>query len=158
MCAVAGSSPQNLQGLDAADAGQVDVHQDHLRLVRAGQLDAERPVHRAQQADVGAPRDELLDQLQVGRVVLHVEQGAQRRVRPALRPGQVAAGSPSCRGRAAGAAAESSSNQNTLPTPTVLSTPIDAAHQFDQPLAHHQADAGALLGAVLLAEPVERLE
>ena len=33
-----------------------------------------------------------------------------------------------------------------------------AAHQFDQPLAHHQADAGAFLGAGLLSETIERLE
>ena len=34
----------------------------------------------------------------------------------------------------------------------------DAAHQLDQPLAHHQADAGAFLGVRFLAEAVERLE
>ena len=33
-----------------------------------------------------------------------------------------------------------------------------AAHQLDQPLGHHQADARAFLGAGLLAEPIERLE
>ena len=33
-----------------------------------------------------------------------------------------------------------------------------AAHQFDQPLAYDQADAGAFLGACLLPEPVKRLK
>ena len=33
-----------------------------------------------------------------------------------------------------------------------------AAHQFDQPLGHHQADARAFLGAGFLAEAIERLE
>src|SRR6185369_17812328 len=33
-----------------------------------------------------------------------------------------------------------------------------APHQFDQPLAHHQADACPLLGASLLSETIERLE
>src|ERR1035438_933734 len=29
------------QGFDPADAGQIDIHQDHLRLVRARKLDAQ---------------------------------------------------------------------------------------------------------------------
>ena len=52
MCAVAGSRAQDLQGLDAADAGQVDVHQDHVRLAGARDLDAEIAVCRGQQAHV----------------------------------------------------------------------------------------------------------
>ena len=33
-----------------------------------------------------------------------------------------------------------------------------AAHQLHQPLGHHQADAGAFLGAGGLAQAIERLE
>ena len=50
------------------------------------------PFTRAQQAHVRAARDELLDQLQVGRVVLDVEQRAQLRAASALRR-RIAAGS-----------------------------------------------------------------
>ena len=79
---------QDFHRFDPADAGQVDVHQDHLRLIGARELDAEIAVRRAQQAQVGAARDELLDQLQVGRIVFHVEQRAQRRAiaAPAVAP------------------------------------------------------------------------
>ena len=51
-----------------------------------------------------------------------------------------------------------SSIQNTLPLPTCAFHADDAAHQFDQPLAHHEADARAFLAVRLLPEPVERLE
>jgi hypothetical protein len=90
--------------------------------VRVRRRDA---VPRAEQADVGAARDqELLDQHQVGRVVLDIEQGVQRARRrgpaPAIdrrRFGSACAGSWA-------AVVSFSSIQNTLPSPTVLSTPI----------------------------------
>jgi hypothetical protein len=43
-----------------------------------------------------------------------------------------------------------SSIQNTLPSPDGAFTPMVAAHQFDQALGHHQADAGAFLDVGLL--------
>ena len=54
ICAVAGSSLQDLHGLQAAHARQVDVHQDHFGLVDARDLDPE-PGRRAalEQAQVG---------------------------------------------------------------------------------------------------------
>jgi hypothetical protein len=71
---------QDFQGFDAADAGQIDVHQDHVRPVRAGQLiSPDSILSGAQQADIRTARDQLLDQFQIRRVVLHVEQGATRR-------------------------------------------------------------------------------
>ncbi len=76
--------PQAFKRLEPADARQVDVHQDHRRLVFPGELDAQQPVARAQQAQVRPARDELLDQLQVGRVVFHVEQGPRCGVRQRL--------------------------------------------------------------------------
>ena len=122
MCAVAGSSRRILQRFDAADAGQIDVHQDDIRPRGARNLDAAVAVHRAQQADFGPPRDELLDQHHIRRVVLDIEQCAQRRVsvRSALDHGRdfgawTASLALSRRG---------SSIQNTLPFPTVLSTPM----------------------------------
>src|SRR5205085_10811371 len=67
---------QDLHRLDSADAGQVDVHQDHVRLVGPCQLNPLIPVHGAQQPQRRAARDQLLDQLQIGRVVLDVEERA----------------------------------------------------------------------------------
>src|SRR5687767_10843894 len=32
--------PEDLQGLDSADAGQIDVHENHVRSMCAGELDA----------------------------------------------------------------------------------------------------------------------
>ena len=143
--------------LDAADAGQVDVHQDHVRQVGAGELDAEVAVGRAQQAQVGPARDQLLDQLQVGRIVLDIEQRAQRRavgqpaaVAAARRLGLVAA---SC-----GAAGQAQLDPEHAAHADRALHADGAAHQLDQALGHHQADAGAFLRAGLLAEPVEGLE
>ena len=108
------------------------------------------PSARAQQAQVGAARDELLDQLQIGRVVLDIQQGAQL---------GVAVGTCGCaqrravRLRARRAAVRSSGSnsiQNTLPSPTVLSTPMAPPISSTSRLRHHQADAGAFLGAGLL--------
>ncbi len=81
------------------------------------------PLTARQQADVGAARDELLDQLQVRRVVLDVEQGARLAPPRGTIGSARAAASPPFRA-SRGSATESSSNQNTLPAPTVLSTPI----------------------------------
>ena len=113
---------QDFHGLDSADAGQVDVHQDHLRLIGARELDAEIAVGRAQQAQVGAAGDELLDQLQVGRVVFDVEQRAQRGAVRRRGPRQRRAlGFRDCKLRRR---RQRNSIQNTLPTPTVLSAPM----------------------------------
>src|ERR1700761_5718330 len=71
---------KNLQGFDAADPGQIDIHQDDFRTIGSRKLDAQIPVRRTQQAHIRAPREELLDQFQVGGVILHIEQCAQRRV------------------------------------------------------------------------------
>jgi hypothetical protein len=114
-------------------------------------------VHRGQQAHIRAARDELLDQLQVRRVVLDIEQGAQRRAAGTCGLGQCRGFAPSMDGKL-WRAAEFSSNQNTLPTPTVLSTPISPPISSTSRLAHHQADARAFLAAGLLSETVERLE
>ena len=122
MCAVAGSSRRIFERFDAADAGKIDVHEDHVRLVGARQLDAQISVPGAQQANIGPARDQLLDQLQIGRVVLHIEQRAQRRAMLDRRLGD--RGGSAVSASSVGSAVEFSSNQNTLPAPTVLSTPI----------------------------------
>ena len=115
------------------------------------------PVHRGQQAHVGAARDELLDQLQVGRVVLDIEQGAQRRCRRALRVGT------GLRARTT-SAIKLWRRRRVQFDPEHASRPDGAfhadhaPHQLDQSLGHHQADARAFLAAGLLPEAIERLE
>ena len=44
---------KDFQGFDSADAGQVDVHEDHIGLIGARQLDAQAAVFGGQQADIG---------------------------------------------------------------------------------------------------------
>ena len=157
ICAVAGSARRILHGLDAADAGQVDVHQDHLRLIGARELDAEVAVRGAQQAQVGAARDELLDQLQVGRIVFDVEQGAQRRAVGAC--GRTAAPRRSAsRAASCGAAVRLSSIQNTLPTPTVLSTPMAPPISSTSRLVTTRPMPVPSSAPASLPEAVERLE
>ncbi len=51
-----------------------------------------------------------------------------------------------------------SSIQNTLPFPTVLSTPMTPPIHSTRPPGNDQSDAGSLLGIRLLAEAIERLE
>ena len=147
---------EDFQGFYAADAGQVDVHQDHVRLVGARKLDAHVSVPRAQEAHGGAARHELLDQLQVRRVVLYIEQGTQRRAVSSL-----------CLGHDLGLGRSSFEpwrDGRSQLAPKYASHPDaalhsdDAPHQLDQPLAHDQADARALHGAARLSETVERLE
>ena len=66
----------------ATDAGQVDVHQDHGRTMEARQLDAQESIPGAEEPHVPAAREQLLDQLKVGGVVLDIEHG----VRPSAVP------------------------------------------------------------------------
>ena len=40
ICAVSGIIAKDFKSLDAADAGKVDVHEDHVRLVGSRKLDA----------------------------------------------------------------------------------------------------------------------
>ena len=104
------------------------------------------PSLRAQQAHIGAARDELLDQLQVGRVVLYIEQGAQRRIRARTCAGAIAAGSAlsSCKfWRSSRVQFEPEHASH----PDSAFHADHASHQFNQPLAHHQADARAFLRA-----------
>ena len=56
MCAVDGVRAQDFHGFDSADAGQVDVHQNDVRLIDARKLDAEIAVRYAQQSQFRAAR------------------------------------------------------------------------------------------------------
>ena len=76
---------EDFHRIDAADARQVYIHEDHFGLVIAGQLDAEAPVPRAQQAHIRAAGDELFHQLQIGRIVFHIKQGSEQRTERNLR-------------------------------------------------------------------------
>ena len=147
---------QDPHGVDAADAGQVDVHQDHRGLVDAGEFDAEIAVGRGEQAQVGAARDQLFDQGHVGGIVFDIEQGTLRRAdrqRRLRRRHRVVFGraQPGCVGQVQfdpehGARADGAFNADR------------PAHQFDQLPGHHQADPGAFFGAGPAAEPIEGLE
>ena len=147
---------QDFHCLDTADVRQIDVHQDHLRLGGARKLDAESPVHRGQQAQIGAARDEFLNQLQVGRVVLYTEQGAQPRAVRHVRWGM-------CGSFASFNGKLRCSSRDQF-DPEHASRPDGAVHadcaphQFDQALGHHEADARAFLAPGLLSETIERLE
>src|ERR1017187_1893622 len=144
------------QGFDPTDARQIDVHQDHLRPVRARKLDTQISVYGGQQAHIRAARDELLDQHQVSRVVLYIEQRAQPRTVLNLRVWI-------CRGFGfvrcqlwRGSRVQFEPEHAALPDRAVH-TDL-ASHQFNQPLAHHQADTRAFLGSRLSSETVERLK
>ena len=50
-------SAQDFQRFDPADARQVDVHQDHRRLMGARRFNAQMGVRRGEQAQVGAARN-----------------------------------------------------------------------------------------------------
>ena len=122
MCFVAGSSRRIFSAWNAADARQIDVHQDHIREMGACQRDAEIAIVRAQHAYMRVVLDDLLDQHQVGWIVFHIEQGAQSRAYPglAVRVGRVTlVPAASC-----GITSRISSIQNSLPTPTRAFTPM----------------------------------
>lgn len=76
---------QDLHDFDAAEAGQVDVQQNHLRLIAARKFNAEIAIRSAEQVQVDSARKKLFYQFQVGRIVFHIQQGALRRVLQSLR-------------------------------------------------------------------------
>ena len=69
------------QELVAGDVGQVEVEQDEARRVGAGQIDGGPALHRGLQRHTGATGDDALQELDVGDVVLDVEDLASRRPR-----------------------------------------------------------------------------
>src|ERR1700722_6178431 len=79
-------STKDLQGVYAAHSIQVYVHQNDLRQGGAGEPDTEGSVHRGQESKVGTQCNELLNKLQVRRVVLNVEYRTKGRARPQFRP------------------------------------------------------------------------
>src|SRR5438874_1029540 len=147
---------QDPHGVGAADAGQIDSHQYHLRPGGARKLDAQFSVHGGQQAEVWAARDELLDELQVGRIVLDIEQGATRRAGLDLRSGGCCGfiriiHERRCTGRI-------ELDPEHASYPDLAFHADDTPHQLDQPLGDDQTDSSAFLGAGLLPETIERLE
>ena len=99
---------------------------------------------------------ESLHEFQIGRIVLDIEHGARR---SAIRRER----SPQCgalrlpgyelRCRRQG---QFDPEYASHPDRTIRAN--GSAHQFDQPLGHHQPDTGAFLRAGFLAQPIERLE
>src|ERR1022692_974088 len=65
---------KEFHGFDTTDARQIDIHQDHIRKVGTCKLDSQISISGTQHAHIRASCDKLFDQLQVGRVVLHIEQ------------------------------------------------------------------------------------
>ena len=63
----------------AADTRQVDTHQDHNRPQGAGEFNGLRAVHGGQPAEIGAARDQCLDEHHIGGVVLDIGQGVDLR-------------------------------------------------------------------------------
>ena len=66
---------QVFQHLKAVDAGQINIHQNHIRKISARQRDTRIPIARIQHVDILIALEHLLDQHQVGRVVFHIKQG-----------------------------------------------------------------------------------
>ncbi len=127
------------------DAWKIDVHKDYVRLVGTRELDPKVSVSGAQQKQIAAARYQLLDQLQVRRIVLYMKRGgAHCLVGPHPRPffGQRRPARPSNSSR--GSAGRIQFEPEDAPRAHRCSlAPIIAAHQFNQPLAYHQPDAGA---------------
>src|SRR5882762_2002000 len=103
-----------------------------------------------------AARAELLDQLQVGRVVLYIEQGAKR-------PTAFDSRLSGCYGfgftiRECRRRSRIQLDPEHASYPDVAFHADGTPHQLDQPLGHDQADSRAFLGADLLPETIERLE
>ena len=145
---------QDFHGCDATDAGQVDVHQNHRRLIDARKLDTETTVRHAHQVQVGAAREELLDQFQIGGIVFHVEHGAHGRASRSARRSRIVDFCDRkllCSGKS-----QLDPEHRTHPNGAIHAD--GAAHQFDQPLRDHQADARAFLRTGLLAETIEWLK
>ena len=115
-------------------------------------------VHRGQQAHVGPPRDELLDQRHVRRVVLDIEQRAQPRAGRRWRFGRRPRTRRCSTTRRGAPQSKSSSNQNTLPTPTVLSTPIAPSISSTSRLLTTRPMPVPSSRRRFLSETVERLE
>ena len=125
-------------------------------MMPACQRDAAGAVLRAQQAQIRTSRDQLLDELHICPVVLDVEHGVKcgavrnpRRNRCGrFGSADVEMRFPRCVQFDPEHAADSHGALHS----------DRAAHQFDQSLADHEADAGAFLAARLLAEAIEGLE
>ena len=148
-------SPQDSQDVDPADAGEVDVHQDHVRLIAARKLDAAIAIHRAQKAQVLTARHQLLDQLEVRRIVLHIKQSAHTGAARCRRLGHCGRFNRS--GERKGRSGDELDPENASRPYRALHTD-GALHQLHKALTDHETDARPLLGVALLAETVERLE
>ena len=132
--------PQQQHRLHGARVREGHTHEDRIGPCRTRDLDAAADIARTQQGHARPSADQFLDPLQARRIVLDAQDGVhwqaarqQRRRRIELEP-------------EAAALADGAINPDTT------------AHQVDQALADHQADAGARLAAGLLSEPVEGFE
>ena len=122
----------------------------------ARHLDAADAIPRTQQSNVGTARNEFLDQHHIGRVIFDIQQRAEWRI--GLQWRLRACGGLGCAdGRLARRRQVQFDPEHAALAHRAFRAD-HAAHQFDQPLAYDQADAGAFLGACLLPEPIKRLK
>jgi len=145
---------ENAERRDAADAGQVDVHQDDVGQRRVRDLYALRCVHRGEQTDVGPARQQLADQQQVGRVVIDAENGALLR---AVFGGGGRSEVDLIKRQFDGLSSGQLDPEYAADTLRALHA-NRATHAFDQLFADDQPDARALFETGFLARPIERLK
>jgi hypothetical protein len=139
----------DFHGFHPADAGQVDVHQDHIGLVDPGKLDAHAGVGCAQQMQVGAARHDQLSPVpgwpgclpHTARCALACPRDRRCAARPAGRA------SLATRLRCGGE--RHFDPEHTAHAGRAVHTD-QTTHEFYQPLGHHQANARALFPASLL--------
>ncbi len=70
---VAASALQLREHVPAGHVGQVEVEQDQVRPVLPGEVQAQAALHGGHQPDLGMVGQQVLDERQVGKVVLDVE-------------------------------------------------------------------------------------
>ena len=90
MSRVAFVALQAREHLPAGQIGQVQIQQDQIGGMLAGQLDSQLALHRGDELDVGLVGQHLLDQREIGKVVLDIENGALVRIGSVLRMRSVA--------------------------------------------------------------------
>src|SRR5580704_3698345 len=70
---------KDFESFETADSGKIDIHENYVRKVGVCKTNTLISVSGAQQPYIRTPCDQLLDQLQIRRVVLYIEQRAPRR-------------------------------------------------------------------------------
>src|SRR5476651_974818 len=147
-----------VEGSISTNTGQIYIHQNHVWLIGARQLDAQLPFNRRQQFQIGAALDQLLDQFQICRIVLDIKQRPLGRQCGRHRVTDVLARFAGLVWRWLMYCRSGKLNPEYAAGADTAFDADGATHQLDQLLGHHQSDAGAFFGTGLLAQAIERLE